>query len=829
MARIYIARTTGIGSFERHVVLKMILPERASDKNSVDMFLDEARLAAALNHQNVAQVFEVGQESGVHYLAMEYVHGQDLRAVLSKAGHTGARIPIELSLAIVAGAAAGLHHAHDRKSPDGVPLGIVHRDVSPSNIMIGYDGAVKLLDFGIAKATARSHETQSGIIKGKFAYMSPEQCRGREVDRRSDVFSLGIILYEITTQHRCFRADSDFDTMHRIVTGDVVRPSRLVATYPAELEKIVMMALAVDPSRRYASAAALLEELEAFASYSRLAPSAMALGRFMRELFGEVQEPWLTEHRSAAGVPRESTVSNTMDSQARFGSSRRPEPDEPSQQIHLGDAVLDWSHPEGGAGAPDTWPPKEPSRSGNTWAAKPSSRARSGLPAGSTPSSMNAAVPSSAPSLGAKAGAGQTLLDLPRGGQEAEDALDWDAKAYPQAQPTFASQLEVPSERKASTHGHEPSTVAPAPRSASGSGALRSTGPRRAFPAPSPQPQPLSNSIPQPLSTSQSMSSLASAASAAPGARSATSQPLSMPQLAPLSSDGKTSTASALAALPLGTASFSTLEGSAEKKLRAESLSELRPQRRLLVGVMVMILVVAFAALLVIALGGDGVDTIAPRPEPTQSAPPNASGSGSAAGSATGVEAGSASGSGSGSAVAPEAGNGSAGGTSGSASEPAGGAAAPTSGAGTAGTSAGGASSAGSPDRKLPDGQGGAATPATDANDRTVPPSVTMHLQVTSDPKGADVYLNNKRLGVTPLSVFLPKRTGSATLSVRRQRFVEASAKIDLSSGEVSKSFSLRRAPDRPRERTGDDEGKPAKECQRPESANPFDDTPICE
>lgn len=302
MARIYIARTTGIGSFERHVVLKMILPERAADKHSVDMFLDEARLAAALNHQNVAQVFEVGQENGAHYLAMEYVHGQDLRAVLSKAGQVGARIPIELSLAIVAGAAAGLHHAHDRKSPDGVPLGIVHRDVSPSNIMIGYDGAVKLLDFGIAKATARSHETQSGIIKGKFAYMSPEQCRGREVDRRSDVFSLGIILYEITTQHRCFRADSDFDTMHRIVTGDIVRPSRLVATYPLELEKIVMTALAVDSSRRYASAAALLEELESFAAKARLSPSTMALGRFMRELFGEVQEPWLTEGRAGSSA-----------------------------------------------------------------------------------------------------------------------------------------------------------------------------------------------------------------------------------------------------------------------------------------------------------------------------------------------------------------------------------------------------------------------------------------------------------------------------------------------------------------------------------------------
>src|SRR5262245_5356491 len=314
MARIYIGRSTGIGSFERHVVLKMITPERANDLTAVNMFLDEARLAASLNHQNVAQVFEVGEDAGIHYLAMEYVHGQDLRAVLAKAGSQGTRIPLELSLTVVAGAAAGLHHAHERRGPDGTPLGIVHRDVSPSNIMIGYDGAVKLLDFGIANATARSVETQSGIIKGKFAYMAPEQCRGRDVDRRSDVFSLGIILYEISTQHRCFRADSDFDTMHRIVTGDVVRPTRLIQGYPQALEAVVMKALAVDANQRYQSAGLLLEALEQFAVSARMSLSTMALGRFMRDMFGETPEPWLTStgrQSSPPQQPRESTISST--------------------------------------------------------------------------------------------------------------------------------------------------------------------------------------------------------------------------------------------------------------------------------------------------------------------------------------------------------------------------------------------------------------------------------------------------------------------------------------------------------------------------------------
>ena len=321
MARIYIGRSTGIGSFERHVVLKLITPERANDHTAVQMFLDEARLAASLNHQNVAQVFEVGEDRGIHYLAMEYVHGQDLRALLAKAGSQGTRIPLELALTVVAGAAAGLNHAHERRGADGTPLGIVHRDVSPSNIMIGYDGSVKLLDFGIAKATSRSVETQSGIIKGKFAYMAPEQCRGRDVDRRSDVFSLGIILYEITTQHRCFRADSDFDTMHRIVTGDVVRPTRLVQGYPPALEAIVMKALAVDAVQRYQSAGLLLEALEAFAIASRyVAVDDGPRSLHARHVRRDVRAVARQLRRSQPVAPKESTISST-DGRSEVGPS----------------------------------------------------------------------------------------------------------------------------------------------------------------------------------------------------------------------------------------------------------------------------------------------------------------------------------------------------------------------------------------------------------------------------------------------------------------------------------------------------------------------------
>ena len=317
MARIYLAKTTGLAAFERHVVLKVILPERAHEKAAVDMFLDEARLSASLNHQNVAQVFEVGEEGGIHYLAMEFVHGQDLRGFLGKASSKNMRVPIELGLTIIAGAAAGLHHAHERRGPRGKSLNIVHRDVSPANIMLGYDGSIKVLDFGIAKANARSTNTEAGVIKGKFAYMSPEQCRGKDIDRRSDVFALGIVLYETTTQHRAFRAENDFDTMHRIVNGEVTLPRRLVNGYPPELEEIVMKALATDVKERYQSASALLEDLELFANKARYQLSTTALGRTMREMFGDVPEPWVNNYGASnaaigvAATSTEGTISTT--------------------------------------------------------------------------------------------------------------------------------------------------------------------------------------------------------------------------------------------------------------------------------------------------------------------------------------------------------------------------------------------------------------------------------------------------------------------------------------------------------------------------------------
>ncbi len=257
------------------------------------MFLDEAKLAATLNHQNVAQVYEVDQADGAYFMAMEYVHGENARAILETTLRRGWTIPLELAVMIISGAAAGLHHAHERKGKGGQPLNIVHRDVSPANIMVGYDGSVKVLDFGIAKAEERATKTVGGTIKGKYGYMSPEKCKGKPIDRRSDIFALGICLYELTTLRRAFKGNDDFETMKRIVAGDVVLTSVAVPGYPRELEAIILTAMANDPNARFQTAQELIEALDAFTVRAKLTGSNTAMGRFMVQLFGSRKEPWV--------------------------------------------------------------------------------------------------------------------------------------------------------------------------------------------------------------------------------------------------------------------------------------------------------------------------------------------------------------------------------------------------------------------------------------------------------------------------------------------------------------------------------------------------------
>lgn len=287
MAEIFLARAQAIHGFEKQVVLKRILPQHASSDDFIRMFLAEARLAATLHHPNIVQVYDIGEEGGTYFFTMEYIQGQDLRRLVRAARRKQTPIPLAHILHIIMGMAGGLHHAHEKVGTDGRPLGIVHRDVSPSNVLVTYEGDVKVVDFGIAKAAAAQVSTIAGTLKGKIPYMSPEQCRGEAVDRRSDIFSIGTLLWELTTGKRLFAGENEFAILNRVAKADVPPPSSVRPEYPPELEAIVMRALSVDAENRYPTAIDLQIDLEDFAREARLPVSSARMGRFMRGLFDD--------------------------------------------------------------------------------------------------------------------------------------------------------------------------------------------------------------------------------------------------------------------------------------------------------------------------------------------------------------------------------------------------------------------------------------------------------------------------------------------------------------------------------------------------------------
>jgi serine/threonine-protein kinase len=284
MAEVYLAVAEGLSGFEKRVVVKRLLPQHARVGELLSMFLDEARLVATLRHPNIAEVYDVGAEDGAYFFAMEHIAGRDLRDILEAT--VGAPLPLPEALQIVCAVAEGLHHAHEQRDEAGRPLQIVHRDVSPSNVLVSAAGAVKLIDFGVAKWAAQRSETRHGVLKGKCAYMSPEQCRAEPLDRRSDVFSLGVLLYEVTTGHRPFERDNDFETMSAIVNTRPEPPSSRRGDYPPILDEIVMRALSPRPEDRQATARLLGQQLTAFAASNGLTSSADQLEALLRRLFG---------------------------------------------------------------------------------------------------------------------------------------------------------------------------------------------------------------------------------------------------------------------------------------------------------------------------------------------------------------------------------------------------------------------------------------------------------------------------------------------------------------------------------------------------------------
>jgi serine/threonine-protein kinase len=244
MAQIYLARQKGPEGSEQLVVVKRILPHLAENVEFIRMFLDEAKIAARLAHPNIVAIYDLGAQDDSFFLAMEYIHGEDVRRMWKRAVTMGLELPVPLACRIVTDACAGLDYAHKKADPSGKPLGTVHRDVSPQNILVSFEGEVKVVDFGIAKAADQATVTRSGVLKGKYSYMSPEQAAGKRVDCRSDVFALGVVLYELLTHTRLFKRSSDMQTLAAVAECQVIPPSQVSPRVPADLDPIVMKALA---------------------------------------------------------------------------------------------------------------------------------------------------------------------------------------------------------------------------------------------------------------------------------------------------------------------------------------------------------------------------------------------------------------------------------------------------------------------------------------------------------------------------------------------------------------------------------------------------------
>ncbi len=264
MAEVFKAKAVGVEGFERMIAVKRILPNIAEDEEFITMFIDEAKIAVQLQHANIAQIFDLGKVDDAYFIALEYVNGKDLRAIFDKLRKHEDVMPLGQACFIIMQICEGLDYAHNKRDPQGHELNLVHRDVSPQNVLIGYDGEVKIVDFGIAKAAGKASKTQAGILKGKFGYMSPEQVRGLPVDRRSDIFSLGIVLYELLTGERLFQSESDFSTLEKVRNVEILPPSSFNKKIPPELERIVLKALAKDVDDRYQNAIDLHDDLQSF-------------------------------------------------------------------------------------------------------------------------------------------------------------------------------------------------------------------------------------------------------------------------------------------------------------------------------------------------------------------------------------------------------------------------------------------------------------------------------------------------------------------------------------------------------------------------------------
>ncbi|HSD91083.1 MAG TPA: protein kinase [Kofleriaceae bacterium] len=285
MAEVFKAKSYGVEGFEKIIAIKRILPTMGEDRDFIKMFIDEAKIAGQLAHANICQIFELGRIDGSHFIAMEYIWGKDLLQIQNRLRKNKQPMPIPMACFAIAKVLEGLDYAHRKRDPLGRPLEIVHRDCSPQNVLVSYEGEVKVIDFGIAKATSRNSRTMAGVLKGKFGYMSPEQVRGLPLDRRSDIFAIGTMLYECLTGERLFQGETDFSTLEKVRNVDIQSPRAINPAIPEAIERIILKALAKDVDDRYQWCSEMLADLQAFLMSQDVVFTAKSLSSWLKEVF----------------------------------------------------------------------------------------------------------------------------------------------------------------------------------------------------------------------------------------------------------------------------------------------------------------------------------------------------------------------------------------------------------------------------------------------------------------------------------------------------------------------------------------------------------------
>ena len=287
MAEVFKAKSYGVEGFEKIIAIKRILPTMGEDRDFIKMFIDEAKIAGQLAHANICQIFELGRIDGSHFIAMEYIWGKDLLQIQNRLRKIKQQMPIPMACFSIAKVLEGLDYAHRKRDPLGRPLEIVHRDCSPQNVLVSYKNKIKIIDFGIAKATSRNSRTMAGVLKGKFGYMSPEQVRGLPLDRRSDIFALGTMLYECLTGERLFQGETDFSTLEKVRNVDIATPRSINPAIPEAVEKVILKALAKDVDDRYQWCSEMLTDLQAYLMSQDVVYTAKSLSSWLKEIFAQ--------------------------------------------------------------------------------------------------------------------------------------------------------------------------------------------------------------------------------------------------------------------------------------------------------------------------------------------------------------------------------------------------------------------------------------------------------------------------------------------------------------------------------------------------------------